>query len=66
MTFSVKSSVGKLQSFNKALVSTSTSPIGPSSSTRVPKGCKELIGYKENVQHHVSDPGHGEMKRIRT
>lgn len=44
MTFSVKSSVGKLQSLSKALVSTSTSPMGPSSSTRVPKGWSELIG----------------------
>ena len=44
MTFSVKSSVGKLQSFRRALVSTSMSPMGPSSSTRVPKGWRELIG----------------------
>ena len=37
-TLSVKSSVGKLQSLRRALVSTSMSPIGPSSSTKVPKG----------------------------
>lgn len=43
-TLSVKSSVGKLQSFRRALVSTSMSPIGPSSSTRVPKGWRELMG----------------------
>ena len=43
-TLSVKSSVGKLQSLSNALVSTSTSPIGPSSSTSVPNGCKELMG----------------------
>lgn len=43
-TLSVKSSVGKLQSFSKALVSTSISPMGPSSSTKVPKGWRELMG----------------------
>ena len=48
MTFSVKSSVGKLQSFRRALVSTSMSPMGPSSSTKVPKGWRELIGYYDN------------------
>lgn len=46
-TFSVKSSVGKLQSFRRALVSTSMSPIGPSSSTKVPNGCKELMGFND-------------------
>ena len=45
MTFSEKSSVGKLQSLSNALVSTSISPMGPSSSTKVPKGWSELIGY---------------------
>jgi hypothetical protein len=48
-TFSVKSSVGKLQSFSKALVSTSISPIGPSSSTKVPKGWRELMGFTTKV-----------------
>lgn len=43
-TLSLNSSVGKLQSFRSALVSTSMSPMGPSSSTRVPKGWRELIG----------------------
>lgn len=47
ITFSVKSSVGKLQSFRRALVSTSISPIGPSSSTKVPNGWRELIGCIE-------------------
>jgi hypothetical protein len=49
MTFSVKSSVGKLQSLSRALVSTSTSPIGPNSSTKVPKGWRELMGYNFHV-----------------
>jgi len=43
MASSLNSSVGKLQSLSKALVSTSASPIGPSSSTRVPKGCREVL-----------------------
>lgn len=43
MASSLNSSVGKLQSLSRALVSTSASPIGPSSSTRVPKGCKEVL-----------------------
>jgi hypothetical protein len=37
------SSLGKLQSLSKALVSTSQSPIGPSSSTSVPNGCREVL-----------------------
>jgi len=45
-TLSVKSSVGKLQSLRRALVSTSMSPIGPSSSTNVPNGWRELIGWR--------------------
>jgi hypothetical protein len=43
-TLSLKSSVGKLLSFSSALVSTSISPMGPNSSTSVPKGCRELMG----------------------
>ena len=45
ITLSLNSSVGKLQSLRSALVSTSISPIGPSSSTKVPKGWSEEIGY---------------------
>lgn len=43
MARSLNSSVGKLQSLSKALVSTSALPIGPSSSTRVPNGCKDVL-----------------------
>lgn len=40
---SANSSVGKLQSFSRALVSTSQFPIGPSSSTSVPNGWREVL-----------------------
>jgi hypothetical protein len=37
------SSVGKLQSLSRALVSTSAFPIGPNSSTSVPKGWRLVL-----------------------
>jgi hypothetical protein len=39
-------SVEKLQSLSNALVSVSISPTGPSSSTRVPNGWREVIGHR--------------------
>ena len=75
MTFSEKSSVGKLQSLSNALVSTSISPMGPSSSTKVPKGWSELIGYdgreltvcllKRHETYMTLDAGNKELVCIR-
>jgi hypothetical protein len=45
-TLSPKSSFEKLQSFKSAFVSTSMSPIAPSSSTSCPKGWREVIGQR--------------------
>lgn len=50
-TFSVNSSVGKLQSLRRALVSTSRSPMGPNSSTSVPNGWSELMGCMSFIKH---------------
>lgn len=58
MVISENSSVGKLQSFNKALVSTSELPMVPSSSTRVPKGWSEVLQIAHQlcaIHYLVSD-----------